>query len=133
MTRETEWREEWEILRAERDLARRRLRGAADGLAARAKDPLGLRTFVREHPVAATGIGAAAGALLVKMLLGGARPPRDDEPHGNGAAPPARAWSAVLRDAALGIAVPWLLRVLKERVGRALDPDPAPDPDRPRP
>ncbi len=133
MTRESEWRREWEVLRAERRLARGRWRSASDGLAARARDPLGLGTLVQDHPIVATGIGAAAGALLVKLFLGGAGARRDDAPPRDGAGRPQSVLSAVLRDAALGIAVPWLLRTLKEKVGWDLSPDPAPGTDPPCP
>jgi hypothetical protein len=129
VTRETEWREEWAVLRAERERARRRWRSAADGLAEQARDPLGLGRLVRGHPVAAAGLGAAAGALLVKLLLGGAKSARDRRARGDHAARPA--WSKVLLDAALGVAMPWLLRTLKDKFGWDLEPGAAPEPDRP--
>jgi hypothetical protein len=110
VTREEEWRLEFEALRAERAVARRKWRGAADGLAERARDPLGLRGLVKAHPIAATGIGAAVGALLVKMLFG-----RRKDPDVNGQPP--SALSAVLRNAVVGVAVPWLLRTVKEKFG----------------
>ena len=124
MTREGEWRKEWEVLRAERALARRRWRSAADGLSARARDPLGLGRLVHDHPVAATGIGAAAGALLMRLFAGGGRARGDGESRDDGPARQSPSWPAALRDAALDVAVPWLLRALKG------DPDPAQEPER---
>jgi hypothetical protein len=122
VTRETEWRAEWEVLRAERELARRRWRSAADGLAVRANDPLGLRRLVDAHPVAATGIGAAAGALLTKWFLGGARAPRAGRTANGGGHRPASVWSSLLRDAAVSLVVPWLLRMAKAKFGWDLQP-----------
>jgi hypothetical protein len=119
VTRESRWREEWEVLRAERALARRRWSEAADGIAERARVPLGIVRLIRDHPVAAAGIGAAAGAILVKLL----RPPvhggTDGPPDGGEPTRPAPAWSTALRDAALGIAVPWILRMLEKPGDRA--------------
>jgi hypothetical protein len=117
VTHESEWREEWAILRAERDLARRRWRSAADGLAARARDPLGLGDLVRAHPVVAGGIGAAAVALLVQHLAGRPHPRGDDKSPSSGAGRPGATWTGVLRDAVLSVGVPWLLRTLKTRFG----------------
>jgi hypothetical protein len=119
MTREEEWRREWEVLRAARGLARSRWRDASGALAARAKDPLGLSRAVHDYPIAAAGIGAMAGALLVKVLLGGRR--REAE------APPAAGWAGALRDAALGVAIPWLLRVLQGKAGGGIDPSGPPE------
>lgn len=116
MSSERRWRAEWEVLRAERDRARRRWRIAADGLAARARDPLGVGRLVRDHPVAAGGVGAAVAALLARSFLRGARAQRDD------AAAPASAWTTILRDAALSIGVPWLLRYVKDKFGWDLAP-----------
>lgn len=117
MTHESEWQAEWAILRAERDLARRRWRSAADGLAARARDPLGLGDLVRAHPVVAGGIGAAAVALLVQHLAGRPQPRGDDESPSGGAGRSGATWTSVLRDAVLSVGVPWLLRTLKTRFG----------------
>jgi hypothetical protein len=122
MTREEEWRKEWEGLRAARALARSRWRAASGALSARAKDPLGLNGAIHDHPIAAAGIGAVAGALLVKVLLGG---PRREASGG-----PAAGWIGALRDAALGVAVPWLLRVLQEKTGGG--PGPSATPEAPR-
>jgi hypothetical protein len=85
VTREAEWRREWEVLRAERALARREWRSATDGLSAWSCDPFGI------------------GGLLARLLPGGA-PEREA---------PDPSWRAVLRDAALGFAVPWILDRLK--------------------
>jgi hypothetical protein len=115
MTRESRWREEWEALRAERALARRKWREAAGGLAGRARAPLGIGRLIRDHPIAAAGIGAAAGALLVKLFLSRAPARRESPPPCEEAARPAPAWSTALRDAALGVAVPWIIRMLEER------------------
>ncbi len=112
MTREEEWRREWEGLRAERDLARRRWCEASAGLSAWTRDPLGLGGILKGHPVAAAGIGAALAALLVKFL--GRRPALGT---GEEAAAPPAAWTAVLRDAAVGVAVPWLVRFVAGRFG----------------
>jgi hypothetical protein len=131
VTRETEWSEEWEVLRAERADARLRWRGAADGLAAQARDPLGLGSLVRDHPVAAAGFGAAAGSLLVKLLLGRAKATRDRPARGDETARPAPAWSTVLLDAALKVAVPWLVRTLQDKFGWDLGAGAAREPDRP--
>jgi hypothetical protein len=143
VTRETQWQEEWKGLRAERDLARRRWRSAADELAVRARDPLGLGRLVRDHPVASTGIGAAAGALLARLFLGGARPSRDAASKNGDGDRAAPVWSTLLREAALSVALPWLLRMLKEKLGwdlggLAAPPEentsvagPAPEPARP--
>jgi hypothetical protein len=122
VTREEQWRREWEALRAEREIARRNWRCAADGLAAWARDPLGFKGLVRGHPIASAGIGAAVGALLARLLLRGPEPGEREE----GPARPPAAWTTVLRDAAVGLAVPWLLRVLKEKFGGGPGPDEAP-------
>lgn len=133
MTRETEWRREWDVLRAERVRARHEWRTAADGLAARARDPLGVGGLVRDHPVAATGIGAAAAALLVKLFVGRASKRR----HGastddDGAARTASPFSKILRDTAVSFAVPWLLRAAKEKFGWDLGSSAEPRPSRER-
>jgi len=111
VTREEQWRAEWEALRAERETARKKWRAASDGLSAWSRDPLGLRRLVSGHPIAATGIAAAVGALLVKHLM------RGPEPKAEEAARPPVAWTTLLRDAAMGLAVPWLARILKETFG----------------
>ncbi len=136
---ETDWQKEWEVLRAERDVARRQWRSAADGLAARARDPFGLRSLVQDHPVAATGIGAALGAVFVKLFLGRKGARKGGAPRGDGVSgpdadgrPPPR-WSTVLREVALSIAVPWLIRTLREKFGFDIEPAVAPEPDRPQP
>jgi len=116
VTSERQWRAEWEVLRADRDRARRAWRSAADGLAARARDPLGVGRLVRDHPVAAGGVGAAVAALLARSFLRGARAPRD------GADAPASPWSTILRDAALSVGVPWLVRYVKDKFGWDLAP-----------
>lgn len=137
MSYEAEWRKEWEVLRAERAVARRRWRSAADELTERAHDPFGLRKLIADHPVVATGIGAAAGALLVKLLFGRSGKSRDGSSQRNGAphddddtakGPAANVWSTILRDAALRIAVPWLLNWVREKFGQDLDPKAAPGP-----
>jgi len=132
VTRESAWRIEWAALRAERDRARRKWRGAADGLAARARDPLGLGKLAHDHPIAAGGVGAAVGALLVNLLLGRARASKRDA-DGAADAPQASAWSVLLRDAALNFAVPWLLRMLERRFGGKTDPAASPIPEGPSP
>jgi hypothetical protein len=127
---EAAWREEWKVLHDRRELARRRWRGAVAGLSERARDPLGLGALVREHPLASAGIGAAAGALLGGFLLRGARAQGKDDAAAS-ATPPAP-WKILLRDAAMGIAVPWLLRMVREKFGGDGVADPgAPPPCRP--
>ena len=96
MSREEQWRREWETLRAERELARRRWRGAADGLSAWSRDPLGIHRLVSGHPIAAAGVAAAVGALLARLLSRGPEP-KAEEP----ARPPV-AWTTVLREASAG-------------------------------
>ena len=136
MSFEAEWRKEWEVLRAERALARRRWRSAADELAERAHDPFGLGKLIKDHPVAAAGIGAAAGALLVKLFLGRSGKSRDGASQRSGAShdddtaerPAANVWSTILRDAALRIAVPWIIDWVKEKFGADLAPNAAPGP-----
>lgn len=116
MTREDEWRREWEGLRAERAEARREWRTAADGLSAWSRDPLGIGRLVRGHPVATAGIGAALGALVARFLRGKA--PAEGATEERAEAPrPALAWTTVLRDAAVNLAVPWILRRVKEGFG----------------
>jgi hypothetical protein len=122
VTIEASWQKEWGVLRAERVLARRRWRSAADGLAARARDPLGLRRLVHDHPIAAGGIGAAAVALVLKLLFGGRKAPSDSAQGPGDAARPAIPWKTLLLDAATSIAGPWLLRLLKQMPGG--DPEP---------
>lgn len=124
MTREAKWRTEWEALRAERALARRRWRSAADGLAARARDPLGLAGLVGGHPIASAGIGAALGALLLRLFLRGRARRKEGREHGS--ARPQSSWTTTLRDALLRVALPWLVRYVKEQFGRDADPAPAP-------
>lgn len=123
MSAEATFRAEWEVLHARRERARRRWRGAVRELKERARDPLGMGSLVREHPLAAAGIGAVAGALFGGLLLRGVRGPRRDAPRD---APASHPWKAMLRDAAMGIAVPWVLKVLKEKF--AVDVDAAPPP-----
>lgn len=123
MTREEEWQREWEVLRAERARARREWRGAADGLSAWSRDPLGLGKLVRGHPLAATGISAAVGALLGKFLQWKVGAAKEESPEAAEPARPAVAWTTVLRDAAVGLAVPWLLRTLKEKFGGVDGPE----------
>ena len=124
MTSEIEWRKEWELLRADRARARRQWRSAADGLAAKAHDPLGLNRLIQGHPIAATGIGAAAGAILAKLFLGRKRARQGDARAGSGSV-----WSAMLRDAAISVALPWLVRMVKDKFGWDLAPGAVPESD----
>ena len=63
-------RGEWEKLRAEREAARRRVAGAIDELAEKARDPFGLKRKFNDNPLLAAAIAAGAGALLGSTLLG---------------------------------------------------------------
>lgn len=122
MSGEAEWRREFDALRAERETARAEWRSAASGLAARARDPFGLGAAVREHPIAAQGIGAGIGGFVVDWLLRsllGKRGSGASSKDGGGA-PASSAgldWGAMLRSVAVSVAVPWILRFLKERFG----------------
>lgn len=145
MKRESTWRKEWDALREERAAAREQWRLAADALAVKAHDPFGLRTLVRAHPVAATGIGAGIAALLVKLFVGRARARRKDAarhdgtPHANGngkSTPdtetetdpsPATEPAGMLRTVIVSFVVPWLLRTLATKFGLNLEPDAQPD------
>lgn len=129
---ESDWQAEWESLRAEREIARRKWRLAADGLMERAQDPLGLGRVVRDNPLASTGVGAVVGALLVKMFVAKRAAGTPGHAARNGAAHGPSLWSTVLRDAALSVAVPWLMRTLKDKFGWDLDPAVPPAPDRAR-
>ena len=123
MSAEATFRAEWEILHARRERARRRWRGAVSELKDRARDPLGMGSLVREHPLAAAGIGAVAGALLGGLFLRGAGGKRRDAPP---EAPAPHPWKTLFRDAAMGIAVPWVLKVLKEKFSVDIDAAPPP-------
>ncbi|MCE9638115.1 MAG: hypothetical protein K8T90_20630 [Planctomycetes bacterium] len=131
MKYETDWKREWETLRAEREVARRKWRRAADGLTEHARDPLGLGKMIHDNPVASTGVGAIVGAMLVKMFIARKSESRSGTQN-RGSPPPAQSmWSTIIREAALSVAVPWLMRMMKEKFGWDLDPAaphaPAPD------
>lgn len=122
MSGEAEWRREFAALRAERETARAEWRSAASGLAARARDPFGLGAAVREHPIAAQGIGAGIGGFVVDWLLRsllGKRGSGASSKDGGGASASSAGldWGAMLRSVAVSVAVPWILRFLKERFG----------------
>jgi hypothetical protein len=115
------WQEEWDALRAERELARRKWRRASHALGERAKDPLGVKSAIRKHPLLAAAVTAGAGALIGRLLFGGGggghrRHADDDEPapsrNGHGGS----AWSHALQSVAMQVATPLLTHFITNRL-----------------
>ena len=111
----------WKELRAERAAARAALVESLDAIEARARDPLRLKERMRKHPILFAGIAAGAGALLVRLFMGGRdaapapamrespSPPRAERPD----------LIDTLRDAALRAATPWVTRFVDEHLAAA--------------
>lgn len=55
---------EWNRLVAERRALRREVADAIDDITARAHDPFGMASRVREHPLLSAGLAAGAGAVF---------------------------------------------------------------------
>jgi len=108
----------WRELRAERAAARAALVESLDAIEARARDPLRLKKRMREHPILFAGVAAGAGALLVRLFLGG----RDAAPAPAVREAPSRPRAErpdlleTLRDAALRVATPWVTRLVDEHL-----------------
>jgi hypothetical protein len=108
-----EWQTEWDQLVNERAAARRRWARSVEVVAVKARDPLGVKTIFKRHPVLASGVAAGLGALLVKTLLGAARRPREEDAD----RPPSN-WSAALKTVAMNVATPLLTHFLSSRLDR---------------
>ena len=110
--------EHWRQLRAERAAARAALVSSLDAIEARASDPLRLKERMRKHPVLFAGVAAGAGALLIKMIMGG----RDPAPAPESRESESRArvdgpdLMETLRDAAVRAAAPWVTRFIVEHL-----------------
>jgi hypothetical protein len=111
----------WKELRAERAAARAALVASLDAIEARASDPLRLKQRMRKHPVLYAGVAAGAGALLIRLFMGG----RDAEPAPAARDAPSRPRAErpdlleTLRDAALRVATPWVTQFVDEHLGEA--------------
>lgn len=108
-----EWQEEWDRLVDERAAARRRWARARDVVSEKARDPLGIKTVFKRHPVLAGGVAAGLGALLVKSILGTGRRPR--APDADRAPAP---WSVALKQVAMSVATPLLTQLLQRGLER---------------
>jgi hypothetical protein len=117
----------WKELRAERAAARAALVESLDAIEARASDPLRLKQRMRKHPILFAGVAAAAGAIFVRIFMGG----RDaaPAPAATDASRRSRAERPdlleTLRDAALRAAQPWVTRFVDEHLGPAQRADEA--------
>ena len=111
----------WKHLRAERAAARAALVESLDALEARARDPLRLKERMRKHPILFAAGAAVAGAVLVRLVMGG----RDAAPAPaarEAPSPPRRErpdFIDTLRDAALRVAAPWVTRFVDEHLAAA--------------
>jgi len=109
----------WKELHAEHAAARAALIESLEAIEERARDPLRLKQRMRKHPVLFAGIAAGAGALLVRLVMGGrdAAPATREAPHRPRAEPPDLL--ETLRDAALRVATPWVTRFVDEHLAAA--------------
>jgi hypothetical protein len=111
----------WKQLRAERAAARAELVASLDALETRARDPLRLKERMRKHPILFAGVATVAGALLVRLVMGG----RDAAPAPAAREAPGRPRRErpdlidTLRDAALRVAAPWVTRFVDEHLAAA--------------
>jgi hypothetical protein len=121
------WREEWNRLTAERDAARRRWSAAADTLAARARDPLGIKATVGRHPAVAAGIGAAVAGLIATLFVAKARGKKKKKRGVRGLfdrrpASPAVDWESALKSVAVSVATPLVTKFVVSRLARFMEP-----------
>jgi hypothetical protein len=105
--------EEWERLRAERRMLRDRVAASASGVLDKARDPFGLRSAIRRHPLAAAvtagGLAAVLSALVARRRTARTAEPEEDTGSLN----------SMLKKAAIGVAVPWLARFVQQRFSAA--------------
>jgi hypothetical protein len=125
MTSDEEWDQEWRAIHARREIARARMQLAVGSLKERAKDPFGIKEAVRRHPIAAAGVSAGIGALLVNVVLGSLKKKADcaeaveteHERHASHAGHAKKStWADDLKATALRVAAPLVVSFLTEKL-----------------